>query len=197
WTQLGPKLVGTGTVGNAVHEGFAVALSADGATAMVGGPFDNGSFGAAWVFAISSNTLANGSFETPVLAGGTYQYLPSGATWTFSGNAGIQRNGSAWGAPTAPEGQQTAFFQGVNAQIGQTINLAAGSYSVSFDAARRAYQGAAQPLQITVDGTTVGSPIAPADTNFALYTSASFTVSAGNHTLMFTSTNPNGDNSSF
>jgi hypothetical protein len=49
WTQQGPKLVGTGAIGNA-GQGSSVALSADGNTAMVGGVFDNGSAGAAWVF---------------------------------------------------------------------------------------------------------------------------------------------------
>jgi hypothetical protein len=43
--QLGPKLVGTGNVGNAL-QGFSVALSADGNTGA----------GAAWVFTRSSGT---------------------------------------------------------------------------------------------------------------------------------------------
>jgi hypothetical protein len=59
WTQQGNKLVGTGGVGNAC-QGMSVALSADGDTAIVGGPGDNpwirsapygrGAAGAAWVF---------------------------------------------------------------------------------------------------------------------------------------------------
>jgi uncharacterized protein (TIGR03437 family) len=57
WTQVGPKLVGTGG-SNAAQQGFSVALSSDGITAIVGGPGDNnslGSFvGAAWVFTRSS-----------------------------------------------------------------------------------------------------------------------------------------------
>src|SRR6202042_2960075 len=47
--QQGPKLVGTGAVGNAT-EGTSVAVSRDGNTAVVGGPSDNGNTGAAWVF---------------------------------------------------------------------------------------------------------------------------------------------------
>src|SRR6185369_9559039 len=54
WTQLGPKLVGTGAVGGA-RQGYAVALSADGTTALVGGPEDNNGMGAAWVFAAPAN----------------------------------------------------------------------------------------------------------------------------------------------
>ena len=52
WTQQGDKLVGAGAAGNA-GQGFSVALSGDGNTAIIGGPFDNGGapgVGAAWVF---------------------------------------------------------------------------------------------------------------------------------------------------
>jgi hypothetical protein len=49
WSQQGSKLVGTGAVGDA-ERGFAVALSADGNTAIVGGSRDNGLIGATWVF---------------------------------------------------------------------------------------------------------------------------------------------------
>jgi hypothetical protein len=59
WTQQGKKLVGTDSVGSA-RQGMSVALSADGNTAIVGGPGDNpwdrsvpfgvGATGAAWVF---------------------------------------------------------------------------------------------------------------------------------------------------
>ncbi len=49
WSQQGSKLVGTGAVGSA-YQGCSVAISADGNTAIVGGPNDNSAFGAAWVF---------------------------------------------------------------------------------------------------------------------------------------------------
>ena len=47
WTSS--KLVGTGAVGPA-RQGFSVALSADGNTAIVGGLDDNSGAGAAWVY---------------------------------------------------------------------------------------------------------------------------------------------------
>ena len=50
WTQQGPKLVGTGGVGTFIEQGQAVALSADGNTAIVGGQVDNNHTGAVWVF---------------------------------------------------------------------------------------------------------------------------------------------------
>src|SRR5690606_10737103 len=54
WTQQGNKLVGTGAIGNS-SQGNAVSLSADGNTAIVGGPADNESPtyktpGAAWIY---------------------------------------------------------------------------------------------------------------------------------------------------
>ena len=48
WSQQGEKLTGGGESGEA-HFGRSVALSADGNTALVGGPADRGA-GAAWVF---------------------------------------------------------------------------------------------------------------------------------------------------
>jgi hypothetical protein len=60
WTQQGNKLVGTGGVGppgRGPGQGSSVAVSGDGNTAIVGGPYDNCSGpplvfceGAAWVF---------------------------------------------------------------------------------------------------------------------------------------------------
>jgi hypothetical protein len=49
WTQDGSKLVGTGAVGNAL-QGQSVSISADGTTAIVGGSYDDGLAGAAWVY---------------------------------------------------------------------------------------------------------------------------------------------------
>ena len=136
----------------------------------------------------------NSGLETPVLPPSSYQYAPTGGTWTFSSGAGIQSNGSAWGAAAAPEGQQTAFLQGI-AQMSQTLNLAAGNYTVSFYAARRG--GQIQPIQVSIDGTPIGGPITPADNSFAVYTTSAFNLATGGaHTLRFNSTNT-GDNSSF
>ncbi len=54
WTQQGDKLVGTGAIEApnyyGVYQGSSVAISADGNTAILGGPGDNSQNGAAWVF---------------------------------------------------------------------------------------------------------------------------------------------------
>src|SRR5258707_340034 len=49
WTQVGSKLVGSGSIGNA-DQGASVSLSADGNTALIGGYRDNGGVGATWVW---------------------------------------------------------------------------------------------------------------------------------------------------
>src|ERR1035441_9806790 len=49
WSQQGSKLVGAGAVGSA-WQGHSVALSADGNTAIVGGPNDNSDIGAGWAY---------------------------------------------------------------------------------------------------------------------------------------------------
>jgi hypothetical protein len=54
WAQQGSKLVGTGAVGTGVaggaEQGASVSLSADGNTALVGGPGDDTVVGAVWVY---------------------------------------------------------------------------------------------------------------------------------------------------
>jgi hypothetical protein len=47
--QSTSKMVGTGASGP-TEQGWSVALSADGNTAIVGGPYDNFNVGAAWVY---------------------------------------------------------------------------------------------------------------------------------------------------
>jgi hypothetical protein len=54
WTQQGGKLTANDTIG-AAEFGNAVALSADGNTAIVGGPRDNGGAGAVWAFTRNEN----------------------------------------------------------------------------------------------------------------------------------------------
>jgi hypothetical protein len=57
WNQGGTKLpLGTGAVGSAVYQGYSVALSADGNTAIVGGYGDNSNAGATWVFVSPAQT---------------------------------------------------------------------------------------------------------------------------------------------
>ena len=115
WAQQGSKLTGAGEVGEG-HFGLAVALSADGNTALIGGPWDNRYAGAAWVFTRSGETWSqdggkltgsgqsgNGEFgysvalsadgNTAVIGGpedndwigSAWVFTRSGATWTQQG----------------------------------------------------------------------------------------------------------------
>jgi hypothetical protein len=49
WSQSGAKVIGTGLTGSS-FQGFSVALSKDGLTAVVGGVNDNGGEGGVWFF---------------------------------------------------------------------------------------------------------------------------------------------------
>jgi len=128
WTQQGAKLVGTGAVG-AVQQGWSVALSADGATALVGGPADDAQTGAAWVFtrtgdiwtqqgaklvgtgaagtawqgwsvalsADGASALVGGYFDNGG-AGGAWVFTRTGIVWTQQGTklVGTGAVGAAW-----------------------------------------------------------------------------------------------------
>ena len=111
WSQQG-KLVGTGSVGDS-FQGVAVALSADGLTALVGGYADNNDVSTAWIFTrnngvwgqqggklmVSNAVGAEPEFGWAVslLGDGNTALLTSpvdsnyaGATWVF------QRSNSVW-----------------------------------------------------------------------------------------------------
>jgi hypothetical protein len=110
FSQQGAKLTGTGAVG-AAEQGYSVALSADGNTAVVGGSGDNGGAGAAWVFnringnwnqqgtkltgtgatgnAVQGVSVALSADGNTALVGGPYDSDNIGATWVFVRSNGI------------------------------------------------------------------------------------------------------------
>jgi FG-GAP repeat len=49
WTQRGSLIGGSAVLGGA-NQGLSVALSSDGSTVILGGPMDNSTLGAAWIF---------------------------------------------------------------------------------------------------------------------------------------------------
>jgi fibronectin type 3 domain-containing protein len=153
----------------------------------------------------SGPTLTNGGFETP--STGTYQYSPSGASWTFTAQSGangsgISANGSAFTSsnPGAPQGAQVAFLQGTGA-ISQTVSglTPGGVYTVTFYAAQRANaNNGGQTWNVTMNGATIASYAPPQSaTNYLSY-SAQFTATASSETLAFLGTDTNGgDNTIF
>ena len=144
----------------------------------------------------------NASFEVPVVGSGTFgafQYDPNGVGWTFTGNAGVAGNGSGFtaGNPNAPDGSQVGFLQG-NGSISQSVLLPAGTYSLSFEAAQRGNDNnGGQTFEVLVDGDAVGT-FTPPGTGYTLFTTGSFTVASGSHTISFVGLNPlGGDNTAF
>ncbi len=143
-------------------------------------------------------SVADAGFANPnVVGNGGYTYDPTGTPWTFTGSAGIEADGSAWGAANAPDGDgRAAFLQNLGA-ISQSVYLAPGTYTASFEAAQRNGYGL-QPIQFSVNGTNVGGTITPSGTSWGLYTTTTFTITtAGNYTIQFAGTNSSGDHDSF
>jgi hypothetical protein len=139
------------------------------------------------------------NFEAPVL-NSAYQYNPSDAGWIFTGASGIQGNGSAWGAPNAPGGSQTAFVQN-QGSFSQVVNFPAqaGAYNITFLAAQRACCGAPplrQQIKVSIDGVEIGRASPSSTTSYQTFT-YSFTVPAGAHTVAFAGTVTSGDASAF
>jgi hypothetical protein len=144
--------------------------------------------------------FANSGFETPVLAADEAETNPLGASWTFTGTAGIY-NGStdeAGGPPSPTDGTQAGFIQGTGS-ISQVINFTStGAYALGFLSAEPgsnansvvfyfdntlitpngSYANASSPYQWVPGGFDVNSE---AFNNYSTYV---FQVTnAGNHTL--------------
>ena len=95
---------------------------------------------------LGAQTIQNSSFETPVVGptgrSGSYQFNPSGAVWTFYGEAGIAAKGSQFAPmPFSTNGSQIAFLEGVGGvggNISQTIsNFPAGLFTIISSRSRR------------------------------------------------------------
>ncbi|MEO8168571.1 MAG: T9SS type A sorting domain-containing protein, partial [bacterium] len=102
WTQQGNKLVGTGAV-NPVFQGTSVALSSDGNTAIVGGPYDDAYTGAAWVYTRSDsvwtqqgNKLVGTGTVGAANQGGAVSLSSDGNTAIVGGSADDTSKGAVW-----------------------------------------------------------------------------------------------------
>ncbi len=144
--------------------------------------------------AATSVPVPDGGFESPVVGMASFQYDPSGSSWTFVGHAGISGNGSGFtsGTPNAPQGVQVAFLQNTGS-ASQFISFQPGTYMVSFEAAQRENISSNQTVEVLVDGSVVGS-ITPNGTSYASYSTPGFAITtAGLHTLTFEGLPPSGD----
>lgn len=163
----------------------------------------------------AAQSVGNAGFEAPVVGSGSsaYVYNPAGASWTFSGGAGVSGNGSGFtaGNPNAPEGSQVGFVQATGT-ISQAIDgFSDGSYTFQFLSAQRGSGDGnpgpdAQNLQVLVDNAPLFGTdgLTPVGTSYQLYTTDPIALSAGTHTLTFQGLNTagqgagnNGDNTAF
>jgi hypothetical protein len=102
WTQQGSKLVGAGAVGQG-GQGISVALSADGTTAIVGGPYDNSYTGAAWVYSRGGtvwtqqgNKLVGTGAVGSAMQGSSVALSADGNTAIVGAYADNRVTGAAW-----------------------------------------------------------------------------------------------------
>jgi len=144
WTQQGTKLVGSGAVGNAL-QGCSVSISADGNTAIIGGTFDNNYAGAAWVWTrsggiwtqqgtklVGSDAVGNANQgcsvslsadgNTAIIGGPSDNYLGGnssvGAAWVFT------RSGGVWSQQgTKLVGSGAVGNAGGNAGQGSSVSI--------------------------------------------------------------------------
>ena len=148
WSQQGAKLVGVGAAG-AASQGTSVALSADGNTALTGGPQDNSTAGAAWVFTRSGSAWTQQGVKL-VGAGASGPAVSQGASAALSGDG----NTALIGGPgdNSKAGAAWVFARSGGAWTQQ------GNKLVGTGAAGTAGQGTS--LALSGDGATalVGGP---------------------------------------
>src|SRR5260370_10337556 len=134
---------------------------------------------AIWLGALASSfgqSVANGSFETPLLISNTFLYDPSGATWTFLNNAGIiNAPGAAFFGPLAPDGNQYSFLQSANnpGAFSQSIMFSLPrTYQLSYLVAGRSDNGAVAAGDLSYEGlrdsTRLSSDAPPAGQPFTI-----------------------------
>ena len=157
WSQQGPKLVGTGGANGLIEDGFSVALSGDGNTALVGGPYDNHNVGAAWVFTRSGSTWSQegpkliGSGATgAALQGVSVALSADGSTALIGGIDDNNNTGAAWvftrsGSTWSQQGSKLVGSGAVGAASeGRGVALSSdGSTALIGGPADNGYKGAA------------------------------------------------------
>ncbi|WP_438967133.1 InlB B-repeat-containing protein [Flavobacterium sp.] len=199
WTQQGDKLVGTGAIGSS-FQGYSVALSADGNTAIVGGSFDNAGAGATWIYTrigsnwsqqgnklVGSDIIGGARFggsvslsadgNTAIVGGNNDNNTAGGASWIFTriGNSWIQQGSKLVGSGSL----------GANAKQGRSVSMSAdGNTAIVGGNFDNSNAGAAwvfvvgKSVTYHSNGNTLGS--VPAVTTGASGTSVSLASNTGN-----------------
>ncbi len=142
WSQQGGKLVGAGAVGSP-QEGQWVAISADGNTAILGGPWDNSGAGAVWIFTRSGGVwsqqgdklvgtgsagdahqgegVAISADGNTAIVGGYGDDSNTGAAWIFTRSGGVW---SQQGSKLVGTGAVASASQGYSVAISGDGNTA-------------------------------------------------------------------------
>ena len=156
----------------------------------------------------TAQTVRDAGFETPSQGSGyfAYDYNPTGTAWTFSGDAGISANNTAFtlGTDNSPQGKQVGFIQN-KGSISQAISgFSSGSYTFQFAATQRqpVFGFDLQNFQVLIDNTALyGSAGLTPGFDYTTYTTGPVTLSAGTHTLTFqglnTANRAGGSNTAF
>ncbi len=153
WTQQGPKLTGAGETGDG-ELGSSVALSAEGDTALIGGPSDDGD-GTAWMFSRSGSTwtqqgpkltgageTGDGEFGSSVALSAEGDTALIGGPHDLSAAGGDDHAGAAWVFATPRPGCTDSW-----------TNTAGGSWFTAGDWSRGAPPGPEEAACITAPGT--------------------------------------------
>jgi IPT/TIG domain-containing protein/FG-GAP repeat protein len=170
WSQQGSELLGTGNSGNA-GQGFSVALSTDGNTALVGGPYDSSSTGAAWLYTRSGSTWSQlgsklagtggkaGSDGDGIQQGYAVGLSGDGNTAVLGGPANNNGTGGAWVFVNGPSVTAVSPASGPSAGGNQVTitgtNFVTGA-AVAF--------GSTAATDVTVINSTTITATAPAYT---------------------------------
>ncbi len=97
WTQQGSKIVPTGEIG-AAGMGSALAISADGSTLAAGGPNDNSTLGATWIFIQSAGVWSQ---QTELVTANTATNAQQGYAVSLSADGNVALIGAPWADPSA------------------------------------------------------------------------------------------------
>jgi RHS repeat-associated protein len=149
-----------------------------------------------------SLNVPNGGFEAPVVGNGSWQYAPSGGSWSFQNGGGVTGMNSAFtGTPSAaPQGVQVAFIQATGT-ISQSISgfQSNANYVITFSAIQRTNccNTGGQDIGVYIDNTQVAT-FHPGSSSYSEYSTTAFPVTSGAHTVKFAGLNPlGGDHTAF
>ena len=136
-----------------------------------------------------SATVANFSFETPIISG--FQYSPTGSSWNINSASGLTVGNNTWLGTAVQDGNQACFMQGAAAEISQSLTLVPGlTYMLFFYGIQRpTFSGLTCSVKIDTDIITTVIP--PSTTVWTQY-SASFTTRNNTALLTFSGLNTLG-----